>query len=87
VVHVQVLEDLDVILGAISSSVVLRVQWAHERDKLAWNGPVQITVLNFFVVLILLGVESSKVVPAMHHCKFQPLQAMEDSAIVIAITV
>lgn len=42
---------------AIAMSLVPNVYWTHEGNELAWDDPVEVTVLHLFVVLVLLHVE------------------------------
>ena len=63
--HIQVIEDVDVAgcSVTISMDAVSLIDWTHEGHELAWDDPVQISILNLLVVLILFGVECLKVVP------------------------
>lgn len=81
------LEDLNVIFRTISLSVVLGVHWAHERDEFSRDSPVEVSVLDLFIVLVLLRVKSSKIIPAMHDCQLKTLQAVVDCAVVVAVAV
>jgi hypothetical protein len=85
--YAKVLENLNVIFRTIALSVVLSVHRAHERDELPRDSPVKVSVLNFFVVLVLLGVECSKIIPTMHDGQLKSFEAMVDSAVVVAISV
>lgn len=83
----EVLEDLNVVFGAVAAPVVLGVHRAHERDELARDRPVQVAVLHLLVVLVLLRIECSKVVPPVHHRQLQALEAVEHRAVVVALPV
>ena len=63
--HTKVPEHLQVVLWTVTSAIRAHlVHRAHERNELARQHPVEIPVLNFFVVFILFVVKLSEVVPA-----------------------
>lgn len=78
--HVEVLEDLEIIFGSVSSSFEFTniVERSHERNKLIRYNPVQIPIFYFFVVFIFFVVKFSKLVPTQSDSVLEPLQAMED---------
>ena len=57
---------------------------SHEGQELAGDNPVKITVLHLFVVFVFPRIESLKVVPSEPYRVLQPLQAMQDGALVLA---
>lgn len=59
--------------------------WAHEGDELAGNDPVEVTILNTFVILVLFNVESAEVIPPKTNGAFQALQHMKQRAIIEAV--
>jgi hypothetical protein len=61
------------------------VDWPHECHKLAWNYPIQVAVLDPFVVFILLNVEFLVIIPPFFDCEFKSLKAVLHGAIVIAL--
>ena len=82
----DVLEDLNILAGmmAISVMVISVLNWSHEGSKLAWDDPVEVTVLDSLIVLVLLHVEGAEVVPAEPDSVLETLQDMEQGAIVEA---
>ena len=58
----------------------------HESDELVWNNPVEVAVLDSLIVLILLDVETLKIVPSELDSTFESLQAVEHGAIIEAVT-
>lgn len=84
----QVLEDVDVRCGGVAIPVVLvsHIDGAHKGHELAGYDPVEVTILYFFVMLILLNVEGLEVVPAVLKGFLKPLKAVDDLALVIALT-
>ena len=88
----EVPEDLDVVLGCVP---VLGLTWhllgvvdgPHECDELARDDPVEVPVLNFLVILVLLGVEILKAVPPQAGRYLQPFKAVIYRALVGAVTV
>lgn len=67
VVHAEVLEDLNVVFRTVPSPVVFGIHGAHERNEFAGESPVEVSVLHLLIVLVFLRIESSEVVPAVHH--------------------
>lgn len=58
--HIEVLENVHVAARRVTVSLLLTgdaVYWTHEGEELAWNNPVKVTVLDLFVVFVLLDVE------------------------------
>lgn len=63
--HAKVSKHLEVILWGVPSSVwSILINWAHEGDELLGEDPIQVTILNFLIVLVLFVVEFPKVIPA-----------------------
>ena len=85
--YIKVFEHLEVVFWRVTSPLVLAdvVERTHEGDELIWDDPVQITVLNFLVVLVLLVVELSELVPSKSNGVLQTLQAVENCARVAAL--
>ena len=63
--NIKMFEHLKIILWSVASSLKFTyvVQGTHECDELIRYNPIQVTIFNFFVVLILFVVELSKFVP------------------------
>lgn len=82
--HSYVVEYLD-ILARMLPVPMLRVSvldGAHEGDELAGNDPVQIAILDAFVILVLFDIEGPKIVPPEPDRVLKPLKAMEQRAVV-----
>lgn len=78
--HVQVLKDCDIALGRVAvlaSFAFDGINGTHEGHKLAWNDPVKIAVLDFFVVLILSYTELFEIVPTLLDSKLKSFQTMQ----------
>lgn len=71
---------------SVSMLCVLLFNWTHEGNKLAWNNPIEITILHTLIVLILFNIEGPEVIPSKSHGKLKSLQTMEERAIVEALT-
>ena len=84
----KVLEDVNVRCGGVAIPVVLvaYIYGAHKRHELAGYDPVEVTILYLFVMLVLLDVEGLEVVPAVLKSFLKPLKAVDDLALVIALT-
>jgi len=74
----KVLEDVDVAGSSVTISVhrVTCVDRAHKSQELAWNDPVKVTVLDFFVMLVLSGVECLEIVPSELNAHLEALKAL-----------
>ena len=84
----EVAEDLQIIFWLVTSSVGPDlVNGTHECDELARKNPVEITILDFLVVLVLFVVELPKVIPAMANGDLEPFETVEDRAAVGAVAV
>ena len=62
----KVTEHLNIVFWRVSSAVRSDLVYrAHKGDEFPRYDPIQITILNLFIVLILLIVKLSEVIPAM----------------------
>ena len=72
--HPEMPKHLKIVFWLVASSIRTDlVDRTHECNELVWNDPVQVSVLNLLVVLILFVVELAEVVPSMPDCDFEPL--------------
>ena len=87
-VHSDVLEDAAVLVGVVAVLVpgIAFLNRTHECHKLSGNDPVEISVFNLLVVLILFDVESFEVVPTESYGVLETLQTMSQGAVVEAVT-
>lgn len=85
--HVEMLENLKIVLGRVASSLEFTniVEWAHKRNKFVRYDPVQVTVLDLLIILVLLVVKFPELVPAEANCILETLQAVQDRARVTAL--
>ena len=60
------LENLQVVFGSVASSLKFAniVEWTHEGNELVWYDPVQISIFNLFIILVLLVVEFPEFIPS-----------------------
>ena len=75
-------ENGDIVVWGEGAVLISHVEWARERDELAWNSPVQVTILNFLVVLVLNNVEGLVVVPSELDAQMETIEAVLNSALV-----
>lgn len=75
----NVFEYLNIFIWMMSISVmsISVLNWAHEGCKLIWDDPVEITIFNTLIVLILLDIECTEVIPAESYCIFETLKYMK----------
>ena len=75
----NVLEYFNIFIWVVSISMmsISVLNWSHEGCKLVWDDPVEITIFNTLIVLILLDIECTEVIPAESHCIFETLKYME----------
>lgn len=87
-VDVEVLENVYVAGSGVTVAVhrVPLVDWAHKRQELAWNDPVEVTVLHLLVVLVFARIKRLEVVPSKVDCGLEALQTVKDCALVVAVT-
>ena len=64
--YIEMLENLEVVFWCIASSFEFTniVKWAHEGDEFVGYDPVQVTILDFFIIFVLLVVKFSELVPS-----------------------
>lgn len=86
--YIYVLKDICILIWVVTISLALVsvLNWSHESYELSWDNPVEVTVLNSFVVLILLDIECPEVVPAESDSILETLEAVQESAVVEAVT-
>lgn len=80
--HAHLFENRDVIFRSEGSVLVSDIQWAWESDKFSRHNPVQITVLNLFIVLVLLDIERFIWIPTEGDGKLKTLEAVVVSTFV-----
>lgn len=59
---------------------------SHESHELAWNNPVEVSVLDPLVLLVLLDVEGLVDIPFEFDCVLQTLQALQESTLIETVT-
>lgn len=86
--NVLLFEDLDVLGWVVAEPLlfVLALKGPHVCDELARDDPVEVSVFDLFIELVLLDVESLEVVPVQSYGVLQSLKAVEQSALVVALT-
>lgn len=64
---VPLLEYVTVLVGSVSRSLARlpTINWSHESCEFSWDDPINITVLDSLIVLILLDIEGLEVVPLL----------------------
>ena len=70
-------------ISVVTVSILNR---SHEGNELAGDDPVEVTVLDSFIILILFHIESTEVIPTKPDGILEALQDMQQSAIVEAVT-
>ena len=87
-VDVKVLEDVDVARSGMTIPMdgVSLVDGSHEGEEFVWDDPVEVSVLNLLVVLVFASIERLEVVPSEVDGGLETLEAVEDSALVVAVT-
>jgi len=86
--YVPFFEDITVLVRseARSLSWLSSINRTHKRGEFSRNNPVDISVLNTLVVLVLLDIESLEIVPLLLDSMFKTLQAMQYGAFVVALS-
>lgn len=86
--HIPLAEYICVGVGVLTRALllVLAVNGAHEGHKFTRDDPVQVAVLHALMKLVVLHIEGTEIVPVVLDALGQPLQAMQDRAVVIALS-
>ena len=71
---------------SVSMYTVALINWSHESHELSWDNPVKVTILNFFVMFILLCIEGFEVVPAEANTFLKTFEAVKHCTFVEAVT-
>lgn len=87
-VHSYVIEYVNVLPRMLSVPVlsIPIFDRSHERHELAWNNPVQISIFNTFVVFVFFDIKGPEIIPSEAHGVLKPLEAMQQGAVVEALT-
>lgn len=85
---VPLLEYLRVLFRCHSTPLILilPLHRPHKRSKLPWYYPIYISILHSLIELIFLSIESAYIIPPFMNSKFQPLQTMQHSALIVTVT-
>lgn len=80
----EVLEDLNVVFGAISSLGLAwwRICRPHKRNEFIRQDPIKVTIFNFLIVFVLFVIKVSELIPSKANSELKSLQAMENSALI-----
>jgi hypothetical protein len=62
------------------------LDWSHESHEFTWNDPVEVSVFNSLIILILLNVEGFEVIPSKLNSVLKTLKDMEEGAVVEALS-
>ena len=64
-------EYLEVVFWGVTTTVgAYLIYRAHKSNKLARKHPIEVSIFDFFVVLIFFVVKFSEIVPAQADCNF-----------------
>lgn len=86
--YIELLEDFDVLLGMVAVPLVgiPFFDGSHESHELARNYPVDVSILDSLVVLVLFNIEGSEVIPLELDGVLEALEALQQSALVQTVT-
>ena len=86
--HIELLENLNILVRVMSISLVSvpLLDWAHECHKFTGNDPVEVTVLNSLVLLVLLDIKGLEVIPLKLDGVFETLETLEETTLIKAVT-
>jgi hypothetical protein len=84
--HAELLENGNVVIGSEATVLVSDILWPREGNKLSWHDPVEVSIFDLLIVLILLDVEGGVAVPSEFHGVFKSAEAVEYRALVGAGT-
>ena len=77
--HPNALEDISILawVMAISLPLVSVLNWSHKCDEFAWDDPVEVSILDSLIVLVLLDIEGPEVIPSEPYGVLESLQTVE----------
>jgi hypothetical protein len=84
-----VLKDVHIAASRVAVAALFTgnlIDGTHEGKELTWNDPVKVTILNFFIVFILLDIEGLVIIPSLVYCKLKSLDTMLHSTLVETFT-
>ena len=78
--YAKPLERLDIVFRCcleVIACLLDATAGPHKGDEFAWNDPIQVSILNALIVLVLQMIESGEIVPAKPHCDIQAFNDLE----------
>lgn len=86
--YANVFENFRILIWMVTIAmlVVSLLNRTHECAELTWDDPVEISVLDPFVIFILFDIKSAEIIPAESNGVLETLKAMQEGAIVEAVT-
>jgi hypothetical protein len=74
-IDTHLLEDIAVFLRMMSESLICItfLDRTHKRHEPSGDDPVEVSILDSFVMLVLLDVECPEVIPLVLYCKLEAL--------------
>jgi len=86
--HADVVKNVDVFsrMLPIPMLSIPVFNWTHESHELTRDDPIQVTIFHALVVLVLFDIEGPEVIPSEADCVLEALQAVEEGAVVEALT-
>ena len=63
--NVELLKYIDIFVRMVSISLIdiSFLNWSHKSHEFAWNNPVEVSILDTLILLVLLNVEGLEVIP------------------------
>ena len=86
-IHADIFENVYVLSRMLSIPMlcISIFYWTHKRNKFTRYNPIEVSVLDSLVVLVLLDIEGPEVVPAEPDSVLEALQTVEQRAVVEAL--
>lgn len=77
--YIDAFKDISILVWMVSISLTLVsvLDWSHEGDELAWDDPVEVSILNSLIVLVLLDIKCPEVIPSKSYGILESLKAMK----------
>jgi len=87
-IYTYVIENINILFRMLAVPVlgVPILYRTHKCYEFTWNDPVEVAVLDTFVVFIFFDIECPEVVPAKSYTVFESLEAVKEGTIVEALT-
>ena len=85
---VPLLENFTVLIRCKTRSLSWfpSVDRAHKCSELSWYDPIDVTIVYPLIIFVLFDIECLEIVPSVLYSLLETLQTVQDSALVVAVS-